>query len=86
MNATISKWGNSIGLRIPAVIKETLGLKVGDQVAFELKDGGMFIKKQQSTAQMFEEFYKKPFAEITQNDLDPAEEIDWGENVGGEVY
>ena len=85
MNVTISKWGNSLGIRVPAIIAETLGLRVGDQVNFELKDGGMFMKKKQSTYQMFEEFYGKPFSEITLDDLGFAEEIDWGEDVGGEI-
>ena len=86
MNVTISKWGNSIGIRIPVKVTESLGLQAGDQVACELKDGGLFLRKQQSTAQMFEQFCGKPYAEITQADLGQAEEIDWGEDVGGEVY
>lgn len=85
MNVTISKWGNSLGIRVPVLITEALGLKAGDQVDFELKDGGMFMKKKESTSQMFEEFYGKPFSEITQSDLGYAEEIDWGEDIGGEV-
>lgn len=43
------------------------------------------MEKQQSTAQMFEEFYGKPFSKITQVDLGNTEEIDWGEDVGCEV-
>ncbi len=85
MNVTISKWGNSIGIRIPVSVTESLELKAGDQVSCELKDGGLFLRKNQTTSQMFESFYGKPFAEITQEDLGPAEEIDWGEDVGGEV-
>ncbi|MBO6088825.1 MAG: AbrB/MazE/SpoVT family DNA-binding domain-containing protein [Lachnospiraceae bacterium] len=86
MNVAISKWGNSLGVRVPVIISESLGLKAGDQVDFELKDGGMFMKKKQSTAEMFEQFYGKPFSEITQADIDPMKEIDWGEDVGGEVF
>ena len=86
MNVAISKWGNSIGIRIPVAITESLGLQAGDQLVYELKDGGLFMRKQQSTAQMFEQFYGKPFAEITQNDIGNAEEIDWGEDVGGEIF
>ncbi|SDZ96378.1 antitoxin MazE [Oribacterium sp. KHPX15] len=85
MNITISKWGNSIGIRIPAVVTETLGLKAGEQVDCELKDGGLFVRKNQTTAQMFEQFYGKPFSEITQSDLSDANEMDWGEDVGGEL-
>lgn len=86
MNVTISKWGNSIGIRIPVVVSESLNLQAGDQVDFELKDGGMFMKKNQSTAEMFEQFYGKPFSEITAEDLGSAEEIDWGEDIGGEIF
>ena len=85
MNVSISKWGNSIGIRIPVSVTESLGLKAGDQVSCELKDGGLFLRKNQTTSQMFESFYGKPFAEITQADIGSAEEIDWGEDVGGEV-
>ncbi len=86
MNVTISKWGNSIGIRIPVTVTESLGLQVGDQVSCELKDDGLFIRKEQSTTQMFEEFYGKPFDKITQTDLNTAVEIDWGEDVGGERF
>ena len=48
-------------------------------------DGGMFIRKNISTAQMFEQFYGKPFSKIDTADLGCAEEIDWGEDVGGEI-
>lgn len=85
MNIAVSKWGNSIGIRIPAVISESLGFRAGDKVSYELKDGGVFIKKEQSTAQMFEQFYGKPFSEITLTDMGGAAEIEWGEDVGGEV-
>ncbi len=38
-----------------------------------------------STVEMFEKFYGKPFDEITQEDIGPGGEIDWGEDVGGEI-
>lgn len=86
MKVAISKWGNSLGIRVPVKISESLGLQAGDQVDLELKDGGVFMRKKLSTSQMFEQFYGKPFSEITTEDLEPAETIDWGEDVGGEVF
>ena len=86
MNVTVSKWGNSLGIRVPVMIAESLELQAGDQIDFELKDGGMFLKKKQSTAEMFEKFYGKPLSQLTPEDLSPAETIDWGEDVGGEVF
>ena len=41
---------------------------------------------EQNTAKLFEQFYGKPFAEITQEDIGPADEIEWGEDVGCENY
>ena len=38
-----------------------------------------------TTAQMFAHFYDKPYDEITREDMGSAEEIDWGEDVGGEI-
>ena len=77
---------NSIGIRILSIVAETLNLRAGDHVEFEMKDDGMILKKKQNTAKMFEEFYGKPLSEITVSELGPAETIDWGEDVGGEVF
>lgn len=41
------------------------------------------IKK--STKDMFEEFYKKPFEEISREDIGDGVEMDLGPDVGGEV-
>ena len=39
MRATISKWGNSLGLRIPRVLAEDAGLAEGSVVELRLEDG-----------------------------------------------
>lgn len=77
---------NAIGIRILSIAAEALNLRSGDHVEFEMKDDGMILKKKQNTAEMFEEFYGKPLSEITVSELGPAETIDWGEDVGGEVF
>lgn len=85
MKIAISKWGNSLGLRIPSAIAHSLHLKSGDHVECEMKNGGFLIKKEMSTAQLFEDFYGKPFDQISEEDIGPGEEIDWGQDVGGEI-
>ena len=45
----------------------------------------LMIKKATNTAQMFEQFYSKPFPEITLTDIGDAEKIEWGEDVEGEL-
>lgn len=35
----VSKWGNSLAIRLPAVVVEVLGLKEGDDVEIEAAPG-----------------------------------------------
>lgn len=41
--------------------------------------------EKKTTKQIFEEFYNKPFEEITAEDIGEGEVIDWGPDVGGEI-
>ena len=43
------------------------------------------MQKELTTEQLFEHFYNKPYPSITPEDIGNAEEIDWGEDVGGEI-
>jgi antitoxin MazE len=38
----ISKWGNSLAVRLPRAVVETLGLKEGDEIAIEVADPASF--------------------------------------------
>ncbi len=44
MTATISKWGNSQGLRVPKEIMEALKMVVGDKVEIYTEDNKVIIK------------------------------------------
>jgi antitoxin MazE len=47
MNIQISKWGNSLALRIPAAFIKEIQLKDGDKVEATLsKDGSLIIRRQ----------------------------------------
>lgn len=47
MNIQISKWGNSLALRIPTAIIKEINLKDGDKVEATLsKDGSLIIRPQ----------------------------------------
>jgi antitoxin MazE len=47
MNIQISKWGNSLALRIPAAFIKEIKLKEGDKVEATLsKDGSLIIRPQ----------------------------------------
>ena len=47
MNIQISKWGNSLALRIPAEVVKQIHLKEGDQVEATLSMNGTLIIKPQ---------------------------------------
>jgi antitoxin MazE len=44
MRATISKWGNSQGLRLPKSIVNDLNLSIGDEVKITTKDNKVIIE------------------------------------------
>ena len=87
MYATIQKWGNSQGLRIPKVLLEALDLRENDRVELTQTDGGIQIKKAAAGHRTLEErlsaFYGKPVEEISRLD---DQELDWGKPEGGEIW
>ena len=63
MNIQVSKWGNSLALRIPAAIIKEIHLKDGDRVDVTLSsDGALVIRPQKldrkTLAKMAKEFRK----------------------------
>ncbi len=43
MRARISKWGNSLGLRLPKPFADELGLAEGSEVELALRDGQLVV-------------------------------------------
>ena len=86
MQISVSKWGNSLGIRVPINVVNTLSIKSGDMLNYEIKDNQLILSKKTSTKEMFEKFYNKPMEEITIDDIGKAETIDWGEDIGGEIF
>ncbi len=47
----IAKWGNSLAVRLPATVVETLNLKEGDEIAIQIADTRTFeIKRDPAKA------------------------------------
>lgn len=44
MNIMLRKIGNSVGVIIPKEMLDRFGLKEGDELDLETKDGGIFLK------------------------------------------
>jgi len=77
---TISKWGNSQGIRIPKKYLDQLGLKVGEKVDIKIEDGKIVIIPLKNK--------RKPKIDINQlfkEDYEENREFEWGQ-VGKEVW
>ena len=63
MNATIQKWGNSQGIRIPKIILDQSGIAENDKVEITVKDNSIIPKKANkqhiTIKERLENFYRK---------------------------
>lgn len=86
MTATLQKWGNSNGIRIPKQVLIDLDIKVNDKLLISSVNDEIIIKKDKKHKTLqnrLEEFYKKPVSKIKKLNL---EEIDTGDSVGDEIW
>lgn len=86
MTATLQKWGNSQGIRIPKQIIKDLSLKENDILSIERIDNTIVFKKakvHKSLKDRLEQFYNKPISKIKKIEV---EEIDTGSPVGEEIW
>ncbi len=86
MEVKVSKWGHSLGVRIPQYVASQLSIKENDLLDCQVKADEMIFLKKKTTKQLFEEFYGKSYEDITQEDIGSEGEIDWGNDVGGENF
>ena len=45
----VSKWGNSLAVRLPAPVVEALNLKAGDEINIRLNDANNFVIERKRT-------------------------------------
>jgi antitoxin MazE len=88
MYATVQKWGNSNGIRIPKAFLEALGIRENDQVELLQESDSITIKKaakvsHKTLEQRLTAYYGKPIEQIERI---PTEEVDWGKAEGHEVW
>ena len=80
MTATIQKWGNSQGVRLPKIFLDELDMREGNDVEI-LKQGNVIVIKNATPKR---KTIQELFAGYDE-DYTP-EEIDWGKPVGDEVW
>ncbi|MCK6450842.1 MAG: AbrB/MazE/SpoVT family DNA-binding domain-containing protein [Alphaproteobacteria bacterium] len=77
MRARISKWGNSLAVRLPRALTEQVGLKEGGAVEIVANDDAIVLRKPAYTLDDL-------VAQITPENL--HSETDWGKPRGREVW
>ena len=55
----VSKWGNSLAVRLPASVVEALKLKEGDDIEIQVAQAGVFeVRRKAGTRELFERLRK----------------------------
>ena len=80
MKAQVSKWGNSLAVRIPKHIVEALNLQANDAIAFTVTDGKAILEPipalpEFTLEELLEQVTDEPEAEVT-----------WGDPMGQETW
>ncbi len=44
METHVNNWGNSLGIRLPKILSEEIGISNGSPIDITVRDGGLFIK------------------------------------------
>ena len=80
--ATIQKWGNSQGVRIPKRLLDSLEWHQGEKIILSAKNKKLVIEqapanRRKNIKELFEGFNSENYI---------PSEIDWGKSVGDEVW
>lgn len=84
MKSTVSKWGNSLAIRIPKKIMDEYHVKAGDKVNYDIEGNRMIIEFAEEDikdeAYDLDDLFKDFHGTYDQK------EIDWGKPEGREVW
>jgi len=80
MNAVINSWGNSLAVRLPADIINSMKLKQGDVLKIIEKNNEIILKSERKKKLSLKERLKNF------NGTYNIKEVEWGEPVGNEVW
>lgn len=81
MIATINKWGNGQGIRLPKAILELLGINVNDSVEIEIEDNKIIISKISTSKELTLDDLFKDYADDYKPSL-----IEWEKPKGDEIW
>jgi antitoxin MazE len=78
----ISKWGNSLGFRIPRGIADSLEIKAGDTLELTPAEGGLLLKKTKAKGKRYA--LEDILDSFTPSSAHP--EVDFGKPRGEEIW
>lgn len=78
MTIQISKWGNSLGLRLPRALARQIGVSAGQRVEVSVQ-GSRLIVEPAAPAYVLEDLL------VNMTPATMREAFDWGDDVGGEI-
>ena len=78
----ISKWGNSLGFRIPRGIADSMDIQAGDTLEITPAEGGLLLKKAKNTGKRY------ALADILDSFVPSSvhAEVDFGKPQGKEIW
>ena len=77
---TISKWGNSLALRVPSAFAEALGFSDGTEVALEVRSGKLIVEAVRSDKVDLQSLVDR----ITPENRHQV--VSWGKRMGKEIW
>lgn len=86
--ATVQRWGNSHGVRIPKALLDALDIRENDRVELTERNGVIELRKvvgarHRTLEERLSAFYGKPVDKIGRLD---ESEVSWGKPKGREVW
>jgi antitoxin MazE len=75
----VTRWGNSLAVRIPKALAEQTGIEDGSEVELSVADGALTMRPK-ARSYSLEELLEQVTPE------NRHDEIDWGETQGKEVW
>ena len=81
MEVTLSKWGNSLAIRLPKAAIDNLGWREGDNLEFFQNAGEVSLKKARNIKRVS---LKEVIGSF--HTAQEISDIDWGEPMGKEIW
>ena len=78
MNVLISRWGNSLGLRLPKLLAEQVGVRAGERVEVTVEGDALVLRPSASSYTMADLL-------VNMTPQKAHDAFDWGDDVGREI-